>query len=322
MADPRPTGSRRIAARLATAGLALFFCTLALPAGADLPTVIADLERLRTEVAALRGIELAQAADPARLADFEVRLQQLEEELRGLTGRIEQLEYGQRTLEQRFDQLVGDLDQRLRSLEQGAPGGEAGGATAPLARARPPQPAPAAPRTSTPAPAPAQQQQEQQHEQTLGQVPQSAVLGLPRPEPSAIPPPQTREVTPQKQYDAAVDLLRAGDYAGADRGLQLFLDLNPGHPLAANAAYWQAESQYVRKNYAAAAASFARNYRTYGRNAAKAPDNLLKLGMSLDALGEKDKACLSYAELEKEFPDAPAQIQQALARERSHAGCA
>ncbi len=183
----------------------------------------------------------------------------------------------------------------------------------------PPAPPPEATRPPTVAPAPAQQQSEQ----ILGQVPQSAVLGQPRPEPSAIAPtPQTREVTPQQQYDAAMELLRAGDYAGAERGLQLFLDLNPQHPLAANAAYWLAESQYVRKNYAAAAASFARNYRTYGKNAAKAPDNLLKLGMSLDALGEKDKACLSYAQLEKEFPDAPAQIQQALARERSRAGCA
>ena len=300
--------------------MALFVCTLAVPAGAGLPAVMADVERLRPEVAALRGVELAQATDPARLAGFEVRLQQLEEELRGLTGRIEQLEYGQRALEQRFDQLVGDLDQRLGALEQGVPAGKGGAAAKPLARAEPPPaPAPEATRPPTVAPAPAQQQSEQ----ILGQVPQSAVLGQPRPEPSAIAPtPQTREVTPQQQYDAAMELLRAGDYAGAERGLQLFLDLNPQHPLAANAAYWLAESQYVRKNYAAAAASFARNYRTYGKNAAKAPDNLLKLGMSLDALGETDKACLSYAQLEKEFPDAPAQIQQALARERSRAGCA
>jgi tol-pal system protein YbgF len=118
-----------------------------------------------------------------------------------------------------------------------------------------------------------------------------------------------------------MELLRAGDYPGAEGGLRLFVELNPEHALAANAAYWLAETYYVRKNYAAAAAAFARNYQTYGKDAAKASDNLLKLGMSLEGLGEKDKACLSYAELAKEFPNAPAHIQQALARERARAEC-
>jgi tol-pal system protein YbgF len=153
-------------------------------------------------------------------------------------------------------------------------------------------------------------------------VPQSAILDLPRPDPSTIEtPPRTTSLSPQAQYDSAMELLRAGDYAGAENGLQLFLELNPDHPLASNAAYWLAETYYVRKNYAAAAAAFARNYRTYGDDATKAPDNLLKLGMSLQGLGEIDKACLSYTELVKEFPNAPAHIEQAVVRERSRAGC-
>ena len=149
------------------------------------------------------------------------------------------------------------------------------------------------------------------------------MTALPPPPPvPATPPAGTTKLPAQQQYDSAMELLRAGDYAGAEGGLQLFLDLNPDHPLASNAAYWLAETYYVRKNYAAAAAAFARNYRTYGKNAAKAPDNLLKLGMSLDGLGEKDKACLSYGELAKEFPDPPAHIREALTRERARAQCA
>jgi tol-pal system protein YbgF len=127
---------------------------------------------------------------------------------------------------------------------------------------------------------------------------------------------------PQQQYDAAMQLLRAGDYAGAEGGLTLFLELNPDHPLAANAAYWLAETYYVRKSYAAAAAAFARNYRVYGKADPKGPDNLLKLGMSLSGLQETDKACRTYDELATEFPNAPAHIQQAVIRERSRAGCA
>ena len=69
----------------------------------------------------------------------------------------------------------------------------------------------------------------------------------------------------------------------------------------------------MRKDYAAAAAAFARNYRSYGKSAAKAPDNLLKLGMSLGGLGKKEQACLSYGELDQRVSQRPGHIQQALA---------
>ena len=84
-----------------------------------------DLAGLQAELAELRGIQLVQAT-PSERAQFEVRLGQLEEELRRLTGRIEQLEFGQRTVETRIDQLIQDLDIRLSALEQGgaASGGE------------------------------------------------------------------------------------------------------------------------------------------------------------------------------------------------------
>jgi tol-pal system protein YbgF len=309
----------RSALRLALAG-GLLLAGCQLPARAELPALAGELRTLETELAELRRILPAQAIEPAQRAQFEVRLGQLEQELRRLTGRIEQLEFGQRNLEGRFDRLIGDLDARLRSLEQGVPAGEAG-APAPPEDAPPPTASPGiAPipgRTAAPALAPPASEP-----QTLGQIPQSAILALPRPDPATIPPPaDTRQLSPQQQYDAAMELLRAGDYGGAERGLQLFLELNPDHELAPNAAYWLAESYYVRKNYAAAAAAFARNYRSYGKSAAKAADNLLKLGMSLEGLGEQDQACLSYGELHKEFPNAPVHIQQALARERARAGC-
>ena len=76
------------------------------------------------------------------------------------------------------------------------------------------------------------------------------------------------------------------------------------------------------RSYAAAAAAFARNYRVYGKDDTKAPDNLLKLGMSLQGLQESEKACRTFAELAKEFPNAPAHIQQAVSRERERADCA
>jgi tol-pal system protein YbgF len=295
---------------------ALFMGLYAGRADAAVAGLAAGLEGVRGQFAAARPVQLVQADDPGRLARFEVRLARIEEELRQLTGRIEQLEFGHRALAQRIDQLVQDLDQRLLALEGGGASAQGAGpatrqALAPSAESSAgaaAQPGAGVPRAD---------------ERTLGVVPESALLGLPRPDPGSIaPPPRTTNLPPQQQYDAAMQLLRAGDYAGAEGGLQLFLDLNPNNALAPNAAYWLAETHYVRKNYAAAAATFARNYRLYGKEDAKAPDNLLKLGMSLQALQETDKACRTYAELAREFPNAPAHIQQALARERERAACA
>ena len=122
--------SWRAGAGTAWAALVLVLALLAATpqARADLTTVARDLAGLRAELAELRGIQLVQAT-PGERAQFEVRLGQLEEELRRLTGRIEQLEFGQRSVESRIDQLIQDLDVRLGALEQGtaAPGqGEPG----------------------------------------------------------------------------------------------------------------------------------------------------------------------------------------------------
>jgi tol-pal system protein YbgF len=292
--------------------------TLAPAAHAEPLGLLHEVAGLQAELAALRGIQLAQAT-PAERAQFEVRLSQLEEELRRLTGRIEQLEFSQRTVESRIDQLIQDLDVRLSALEGGpappAQGEQQGSAPDDGAGAAADGGAPSATDSESGAP------RQAESDGTLGVVPESALLDLPRPDPAAATPPAATGLPAQRQYDSAMELLRAGDYGSAERGLELFLDLNPDHPLASNAAYWMAETFYVRKNYAAAASGFARNYRTYGKEAPKAPDNLLKLGMSLFGLGEADKACLSYAELAQEFPGAPTHIQQALDRERTRAGC-
>ena len=247
----------------------------------------------------------AQASDPAALARLEVRLARIEEEVRRLTGRIEETEFAQRRINDRIDQLISDLDARLAALEQhAAPGDEtqAGGSSS--APATPPA-APQPPAT----------------EGSLGTVPEGDLAGLPRVDPDAATAPEREPLSTREQYDAAMTLLRGGDYAGAERSLELFLEVNQDDPLAPNAAYWLAESFYVRGDFASAAAAFARNYRTYGSEAPKAPDNLLKLGMALNQLGQNDEACRAFEELDDAFPDPPAHIRQALERERDAADC-
>lgn len=269
-------------------------------------------------------IHLAQAQqNPGSRAREQALIGRLEEEIRRLNGRIEQLEFQQRNIDGRFDQLIEDLDQRLRALEQGSGSGAFAGA-ADDERNQATQALDALTGGPDFAPSdsgvPAQGQQPPGDGQ-LGSIPESALTGLQRPNPADVAAPSENSLTAEQQYENAVQLLQAGDYQGAQGGLEVFLDVNPDHQLASNAAYWLAETHYVRQNYSAAAAAFARNYRAYGKEGAKAIDNLLKLGMSLANLGEQDKACLTYDELTGAFPNRPAHIQQALSRERARAAC-
>ncbi|MDP6708587.1 MAG: YbgF trimerization domain-containing protein, partial [Alphaproteobacteria bacterium] len=55
---------------------------------------------------------------PARATDLELRMMQLEQELRRLTGQSEESGHGARQLAKRLDQLVGDVDVRLKELER------------------------------------------------------------------------------------------------------------------------------------------------------------------------------------------------------------
>ncbi len=266
----------------------------------------------------------AQLADPGRAA-LEVRILQLEEEIRGLTGRIEELEYQQGQLRTRLERLVDAVDERLRTVESRQGPAEAAGSEPPPAVeateppppvvAAPPQPRQPAPTAQARAPAPdVEPDSSAQRGYVLGTIPRGAALGAP-----TAPPPATGTET---GYDAALKLLQAGRWNEAEQAFQGFLDASPNDPRASSAAYWLGETFYFRKDYQNAAAAFARNYRTYGPDAPRAPDNLLKLGMSLRALGDREKACQTYGELARRHPNAPLPVRQILTREHSAAECA
>ena len=126
--------------------------------------------------------------------------------------------------------------------------------------------------------------------------------------------------SPKAQYDHAHELLGRADYAGAEQALRAFLDAQPDDPLAGNAMYWLGESYYVRERYQEAAVTFAEGYKTYPDNT-KAPDNLLKLGKSLAALGSTADACGTYGVLLERYADAPATIVQRARQEMKSLSC-
>ena len=126
--------------------------------------------------------------------------------------------------------------------------------------------------------------------------------------------------SPDKLYNDAMKKLQDGDNAGAERGFRAFLQANPRHALAGNAQYWLGESYYARKDYQNAMTAFAEGYKTY-RGSPKGPDNLLKLGVTLAAMGRKSDACAVFAKFSQDYPRATDLQKRRVDQERNRNGC-
>jgi tol-pal system protein YbgF len=291
-------------------------------------------------------------------AQQEVRMQQLTQQMSQLQGQIEQLGIKVDDLSGRLDQMQKDTQFRLGQLEQG---GAVAGATGAAAAATPGAPAsvPAAPSAGatvaqpTPLPQSADQMgtgglpgpegTTQQLPQptapgTLGTISQNAPLptapaGAAEAAAAAAAQSQSAAVvnadpnsvqlpgnTPQEQYEYATGLLQRGAYPEAGLAFKAFVTQHPKDALAGNAQYWLGETYYAQSDYKNAAIAFAEGYQKYPKSS-KAPDNLLKLGMSLGQTGRKADACTAFKQLASQFPSASGAIKDRTARAQQRYGC-
>ena len=115
--------------------------------------------------------------------------------------------------------------------------------------------------------------------------------------------------SPQKQYKFATSFLKVGDYSTAERAFREFVIDNPEHDLAGNAQYWYAETFRIRQLYTDAASAYLEGYQKYPKGE-KAPINLLKLGISMVQIGEKDQGCKMINGVEEQYPKANQSVIQ------------
>ena len=115
--------------------------------------------------------------------------------------------------------------------------------------------------------------------------------------------------SPEKQYQFATSFLKVGDYSTAERAFREFVIANPEHDLAGNAQYWYAETFRIRQLYTDAASAYLEGYQKYPKGE-KAPINLLKLGVSMVQIGEKDQGCKMINGVEKQYPKANQSVIQ------------
>ena len=125
---------------------------------------------------------------------------------------------------------------------------------------------------------------------------------------------------PEKQYEFASSFLKVGDYNTAERAFLEFVKLNPEHNLAGNAQYWYAETFRIRQLYTDAAEAYLEGYQKYPKSS-KAPINLLKLGVSLVQIGEKDQGCLMISGVKEQYPKANQSVLQKAKYEEKKFGC-
>ena len=128
------------------------------------------------------------------------------------------------------------------------------------------------------------------------------------------------DVGAKDQYEFATNLLKVGDYNTAERALKEFVVSNPEHDLAGNAQYWYAETFRIRQLYTDAASAYLEGYQKYPKSE-KAPINLLKLGVSLVQIGEKDQGCLMIAGVKKQYPNATQSVLQKAKYEEKKFEC-
>ena len=126
--------------------------------------------------------------------------------------------------------------------------------------------------------------------------------------------------SPEKQYEFAISFLKVGDYNTAERAFREFINTNVEHELAGNAQYWYAETFRIRQLYTDAASAYLEGYQKYPKSE-KAPINLLKLGVSLVQIGEKEQGCLMITGVTKQYPEAAQSVLQKAKYEEKKFEC-
>lgn len=270
--------------------LATIFCSLGMNASAQsLSSLKSDIEALREDVLSLQRQNYRDNAEnPQKSSDVQIRLGQLEEQMRMLNGKVEELEHQIKTFDDKVALINKDIDARFSLLE-----GRAVNANVDAVATAPKFSAPMA----TEAP-----------KSVVG----DAVHG------QELEPIGAKEVA--EVYQNGLNALKANNYATAEQNFSKILNQNPHDKLAGNAQYWLGEVYYAQQDYAKAAVAFAKGYQNY-KNGAKGADSLFKLGMSMKSLKKNTDACAAFIGVKTEFPSASADLLKRVADESKKLNC-
>ena len=125
---------------------------------------------------------------------------------------------------------------------------------------------------------------------------------------------------PRDQFNAAVQAFQGGQYQQAEDGFKAFMTANPGHRLTPDAVFYVGETYFQRCRPREAAEQYLKVTTDYAKSS-RAPESMVRLGQTLAALGNKDQACATFAELGKRYPTATASVKRLADRETAKNHC-
>ena len=289
---------------------------------------------------------LAQASDP--------RVVGLEEQVRQLTGRMEEMNFQMLQMQEQLRKMQEDVDFRLQEIEQrrGDAGSSAG--KEPRSRAEAPEPrqtgqagrdqqladaTPRAPGGAAAGPGEPPRQLgtmvfDESGKLKNGSIDTSTLDTSAIPQDGAIaqdgepmhPDDQTvvaalpSSADPQELYRSSYEFVLSGDYGTAEAGFREYIERFPNDERSADAHYWLGESLLGQQRYRDAAELFVDANRRYP-DSRKSPDMLFKLGVSLSALNQRDVACATFKKVGQRYPQASDALKQRVKQEQALSGC-
>ena len=241
------------------------------------------------------------------MAKHLLKLNDIENQFRELTNKFEEVNFKLDKLSSRVTKIQSDTQLRFTDLENGT--------VSSLEKKQAPLPGSSKPQDF--GAAPGYQTTNLPKEQTINSIEsaQTVITQDPEKRESLLPDKPAVE-----QYEFAVSFMKVGDYETAEFALKEFIDKNKDHDLAGSAQYWYGETFRIRQLYSDAATAYLDGYQNYPKSK-KAPDNLLKLGITMVQLGEKDQGCKMISGLKKEYPKANKSVLQKAQYEQKKFKC-
>lgn len=277
-------------------------------------------------------------------ANEAMRIGELEEQIRSLNGRIEEMSFQLLQMQEQLRKTQEDNEFRFQDLESGKGSGKSGALEKPLGgqgsdtskmaeTQLPADPSAAGAGETASAGNVGNEPKDlgsirfdEQGNQIGADMNESASIGSgPLPDvdnglPAAGGQANASLDNPDDIYNSGYGHVLSGDYALAEKEFRDYLDVFPEGDKAADASFWMGEAQYSQGNFNDAAKTFLNAHQTYGKSK-KAPEMLLKLGMSLAALDNRETACATLREVSKRYPNASKAVKAKVTSEQSRLGC-